>query len=172
MTPGAGLPGWERLRHGGLLLDGARLEAVSRHGNAPAPLDAHTERRLRQRASAMLDGAGAGRGESGDGGTSAFVAFVLEQVCGFDASTGAWSRGSNVAPIWRRRAVTGETIKPRHLWETRGTRKKFSYYRERSLRKKNGGGRKNRESKSETMQRSPRKVVIEIPCRTTCGRRG
>lgn len=47
MTPGAGLPGWERLRHGGLLPDGARLEAVSRHGNAPAPLDACTERRLR-----------------------------------------------------------------------------------------------------------------------------
>ena len=57
MTPGTGLPGWERLRHGGLLLDGTRLEAVSRHGNAPVPLDAYTEGKLRQRAGAMLDGA-------------------------------------------------------------------------------------------------------------------
>ena len=144
MTPGAGLPGWERLRHGGLLLDGARLEAVSRHGNAPAPLDAYTEGKLRQRAGAMLDGAragsgdggeggdsGAGSGESGDGGergdsgagggsgASSFVAFVLEQVCGFDASTGTWARGSNVAPAEGRRAVTGETVKPRHLWTGR-----------------------------------------------------
>ena len=139
MTPGAGLPGWERLRHGGLLLDGARLEAVSRHGNAPAPLDAYTEGKLRQRAGAMLDGArtgsgdggesggsGAGsggeRGDSGAGGgsgASSFVAFVLEQVCGFDASTGTWTRGSNVAPAEGRRAVTGETVKPRHLWTGR-----------------------------------------------------
>ena len=141
MTPGAGLPGWERLRHGGLLLDGARLEAVSRHGNAPAPLDAYTEGKLRQRAGAMLDGAragsgdggesggsGAGSGESGDrgergagggSGASSFVAFVLEQICGFDASTGTWTRGSNVAPAEGRRAVTGETVKPRHLWTGR-----------------------------------------------------
>ena len=70
MTPGAGLPGWERLRHGGLLLDGARLEAVSRHGNAPAPLDAYTEGKLRQRAGAMLDGAGAGSGDGGESGGS------------------------------------------------------------------------------------------------------
>ena len=142
MTPGAGLPGWERLRHGGLLLDGARLEAVSRHGNAPAPLDAYTEGKLRQRAGAMLDGAGAGssgggesggsgagsggesgeRGDSGDNGgsgASSFVAFVLEQVCGFDAATGTWARGSNVAPAEGRRAVTGETVKPRHLWTGR-----------------------------------------------------
>ena len=64
MTPGAGLPGWERLRHGGLLLDGTRLEAVSRYGNVPAPLDACTERKLRQRTGAMLGGAGAESGES------------------------------------------------------------------------------------------------------------
>ena len=53
--------------------------------------------------------------ESGE--ASPFVAFVLEQVCGLDASTGAWTRGSHVAPAWGRRAVTGETVKPRHLWQ-------------------------------------------------------
>ena len=103
-----GLPGWDRLRHGGLLLDGMRLASLARQ--APAPLDAWTERQLRQRAGAMLDG---------DGEASSFVAFVLEQVCGLDASTGAWTRGSRVASDWGRRAVTGETVKPRHLWQGR-----------------------------------------------------
>ena len=104
----ASLPGWDRLRHGGLLLDGMRLAALARQ--APAPLDAWTERQLRQRAGAMLDG---------DAEASSFVAFVLEQVCGLDASTGAWTRGSRVASDWGRRALTGETVKPRHLWQGR-----------------------------------------------------
>ena len=104
----ASLPGWDRLRHGGLLLDGMRLATLAR--DAPAPLDAWTEQQLRQRAGAMLDG---------DGEASPFVAFVLEQVCGLDASTGAWTRGSRVASDWGRRAVTGETVKPRHLWQGR-----------------------------------------------------
>ncbi len=65
------LPGWERLRHGGLLLDGVRLQAIARSGHVLAPLDGYTERKLRQRAGAMLDGAGAGAGAgSGDGGGS------------------------------------------------------------------------------------------------------
>ena len=67
-------------------------------------------------------GNGGERGDSGAGGgsgASSFVAFVLEQVCGFDASTGTWARGSNVAPAEGRRAVTGETVKPRHLWTGR-----------------------------------------------------
>ena len=111
-SPPAALPGWDRLRHGGLLLDGARLASLSRP--APAPLGGWTERQLRQRANAMLDGSGE---------ASPFVAFVLEQVCGLDAATGTWRRGSQVAPAWGRPAVTGENVKPRHLWEgTRGGR--------------------------------------------------
>ena len=100
-----GLPGWDRLRHGGLLLDPRRLAAIAR--GAPDPLDDHTARQLRQRASSMLDG---------DGDPSAFITFVLERVCGLDPSTGVWTRGTNVAPSWGRRAITGETVKPRQLW--------------------------------------------------------
>ncbi len=99
------LPGWERLRHGGLLFDGTRLQGLAAF--RPEPLDQYTEGQLRQRANAILEG-------SGD--TSSFVAFVLERVCGLDASTGAWARGNSVAPSWGRRAITGETAKPRHLW--------------------------------------------------------
>ncbi len=104
----AGLPGWDRLRHGGLLFDGTRLAALA--ALAPPPLDAYTAGQLRQRANAILDG-------SGD--RSRFAAFVLERVCGLDAATGAWTRGSRVAPAWGRRAVTGETVKPSHLWSGR-----------------------------------------------------
>ena len=100
--------GWERLRHGGLLFDGTRLGQLSQF--EPSVLDGYTEGQLRQRANAILDG-------SGD--EARFVAFVLEGVCGLNGSTGNWTRGGSVAPAWGRRAITGETVKPRHLWKGR-----------------------------------------------------
>ena len=100
--------GWERLRHGGLLFDGTRLEQLSQF--VPSALDGYAEGQLRQRANAILDG-------SGD--QARFVAFVLEGVCGLNGSTGNWTRGSSVASAWGRRAITGETVKPRHLWKGR-----------------------------------------------------
>ena len=105
------MPGWDRLRHGGLLLDATRLAALSQ--NVPGPLDDRIERQLRQRAGAMSEAGGDGRA------VSAFVAFVLEEGCGLDASTGDWTRGIHVSPSWGRRAITGETVKPRHLWTGR-----------------------------------------------------
>ena len=75
------VPGWERLRHGGLLFDGTRLGQLSQF--APSALDGYTEGQLRQRANAILDG-------SGD--QARFVAFVLQGVCGLNASTGNWIR--------------------------------------------------------------------------------
>ena len=106
-----GVPGWDRLRHGGLLLDTTRLAALSQ--NVPGPLADRIERQLRQRAGAMSEAGGDGRA------VSAFVAFVLEEVCGLGASTGDWTRGNHVSPSWGRRAITGETVKPRHLWTPR-----------------------------------------------------
>ena len=88
-----------------MLFDGTRLQGLAEF--RPEPLDQYTEGQVRQRATAILEG-------SGD--TSSFVAFVLERLCGLDASAGTWTRGTNVAPSWGRRAITGETVKPRHLW--------------------------------------------------------
>ena len=68
---GLGLPGWDRLRHGGLLLDATRLATFSQ--SVPGPLAGHIEPQLRQRAGAIPDGGGDGDG----GSTSSFVAFVL-----------------------------------------------------------------------------------------------
>ena len=110
MNPGQeGLPGWEDLSHSGLLLDAARLAELARQ--VPEPLGEYTERHLRHRAATLLDGI-VPQGADASG----FVAFVLEQVCGFDAVTGAWNRGGNIASSHARRAITGEAVKPRHLW--------------------------------------------------------
>ena len=113
-----GVPGWEDLHHSGLLLDGTRLAALGTEWPL-APLDPYVERELRRRATALLND------PAGEANRAAplFVAFVLEQVCGFDAATGAWRRGSHVAAEHGRRAVTGEVVKPRQLWTgVRGAR--------------------------------------------------
>ena len=104
MTPGE-LPGWDSLRHGGLLLDPPRLRRVAEP--APDPLPAYEERELRRLATAVLDGSA---------NAPEFVTFVLEKICGFTATNGTWQRGSQVAAEWSRRAVTGEVVKPRQLW--------------------------------------------------------
>ncbi|MDE0191070.1 MAG: hypothetical protein OXQ90_06905 [Gammaproteobacteria bacterium] len=106
------MSGWERLRHGGLLFDGTRLERLSQF--RPPALDGYMEGQLRQRANAVLDSS-----DDQSRVVSRFVAFVLEGVCGLTGSTGTWTRGSSVAPAWGRRAITGETVKPRHLWKGR-----------------------------------------------------
>ena len=102
----AALPGWDRLRHGGLLFDSARLATLA--ACVPEPLGEFKERRLRQEANAILDGSGQ---------PAQFVSFVLDEICGFDASTGSWMRGVSVPPSFGRRAITGEVVKPRQLWQ-------------------------------------------------------
>ena len=85
-----------------------------------APLSAYVERELRRRAVALLNDPACGEDANRN---AAFVTFALEQVCGFDAATGAWRRGTNIAPEHGRRAVTGEVAKPRQLWTgVRGAR--------------------------------------------------
>ena len=105
------VPGWNELRHAGLLLDGPRLHSLSSH--VPGQLDEHVERRLRRRAATLLAGL---EDDAGSAGVSEFVSFVLEEVCGFTPDSGDWLRGSRLPGSWGRRSVTGETVKPRHLW--------------------------------------------------------
>jgi hypothetical protein len=103
-----GLAGWERLKHGGLLLDARRLARVAER--QPEPLTPLYERELRRLANAVLD----------DGSRAAeFVNFVLERVCRFSSIVGDWKRGSNLDLEWGRRAITGETVKPRQVWRGR-----------------------------------------------------
>ncbi len=99
------LPGWDRLRHGGLLLDAPRLQAVA--PLAPSALAGYHAEELRRQAAALL---------AGDTEASSFVAFVLERICGFAPGNGTWLRGPTLGAEWSRRTPTGETAKPRHLW--------------------------------------------------------
>lgn len=97
--------GWDRLRHSGLLLDTARLNAIANY--IPAPLSYPIEQKLRRQVDTLFNG-------STD--VSTMVTFVLDQVCGFSPDTGKWQRGTQVGSEWTRHAVTGEAVKPRQLW--------------------------------------------------------
>jgi hypothetical protein len=99
------LVGWDRLRHGGLLLDAPRLQVVA--PLAPPALARYHEEEFRRQAAALL---------VDDADASAFVAFVLERICGFAPDTGSWQRGPALGTEWSRRTPTGETARPRHLW--------------------------------------------------------
>ncbi|WP_419937236.1 Eco57I restriction-modification methylase domain-containing protein [Candidatus Palauibacter sp.] len=105
------IPGWNELRHAGLLLDGPRLHSLAHL--APGRLDEHVEGRLRRRAAAVLAGVD---GDAATVGVSEFVSFVFEEVCGFSSDSGDWLRGSRIPASWGRRTVTGDTVKPRHVW--------------------------------------------------------
>ena len=104
------IQGWDRLRHGGLLLDAQRFREVA--AAAPEPLFSLFERELRKRSAAMLDDGDAKSADIAD-----FASFVMRQICGFSESTGNWQRGPQVPPEWGRVSITGETVKPRQLWE-------------------------------------------------------
>ena len=106
------LQGWDRLRHGGLLLDAQRMREVA--DATPEALFTLYERELRKRAGAILDD-----GDAKTADVSSFVSFVMQQICGFTESTGSWRRGPQVPSEWGRVAITGETVKPRQLWEGR-----------------------------------------------------
>ena len=103
----AELPGWDRLRHGGLLLDTARLRRVATQSPKQlAPYHAEVLRRLL-----------AGLTSKSEADSSAFITFVLEIVCGFGTGHGSWLRGTQIGAEWSRRAVTGESVRPRQLWQ-------------------------------------------------------
>ena len=110
-----GLPGWDRLRHSGLLFDAKRAAELRKLFRPPRLLD-FREARLRTLGDRVLD---AGADAPRAAGTSDFVTFVLTKVCGFSADTGKWQRGSSVPKCQGRQALTGRVVKPRQLWNGR-----------------------------------------------------
>ena len=104
------LPGWDRLRHGGLLFDAARAAELAKFV-PKEPLTGLVESRFRRLADAL--------GESRDpAAASRFVNYTLDEVCGF-ARSGGWTRGKEVPAEEGRRALTGELAKPRSRWTGR-----------------------------------------------------
>ncbi len=106
------LPGWNDLRHGGLLLDAQRQGEIAAFAEPRVP-NPWLESETRRRADRFRDTRSASTRDRTE-----FVTFVLERLCGFEASeAGAgWLRGSRVPTNWSRRALTGESVRPSHLW--------------------------------------------------------
>jgi len=102
----ADLFGWDRLRHGGLLLDPPRLRVIA--ASRPAkPLLPHLEKELRRQVGQVQDGTLR---------PAEFATFVLQAICGYTAGIGTWHRGSAVSAEWARPVVGGGLVKPNHLW--------------------------------------------------------
>ncbi len=97
---------WNNLRHGGLLLDLQRLGDLV--PEMPVPLPEGQQERLRREIIAFQNDPEEKRGR--------FVAYILETICGFSAALGEWNRGSHVTAAWTRRGMTGESLRPSHLW--------------------------------------------------------
>ncbi len=106
------LPGWNDLRHGGLLLDAQRQSEIAAVAE-PRVLNAWLESEARRRADRLRDTSAASNRDR-----TKFVTFVLEHLCGFKASDAGdgWLRGSRIPTTWSRRALTGESVRPSHLW--------------------------------------------------------
>ena len=105
-TPSNQLDWWNSLRHGGLLLDPTRLSSLL--SDAPESLSRYEQDRLRRRIDQFIDSPETHRNK--------FVAFVMEQGLAFHGLNGYWQRGSEVSKDWSRKAITGESIRPQHLW--------------------------------------------------------
>ncbi len=99
---------WDSLRHGGLLIDAARLRDLAT--DDPTPLVWFQEKELRKQVNSLIDGTG---------DIPRFVAYVLEKICGFSGPGTTWQRGSSIPADWTRQGVAGEAIKPRQLWSGR-----------------------------------------------------
>jgi hypothetical protein len=99
---------WSSLHHGGMLLDLPRLAQLLLLSEPLKPISYHDQDRLRR---AIIQFK-----ESPDSERSNLVKTVLAGVCGFHPMSGVWKRGSEVDPSWARTALTGEPLKPSHLW--------------------------------------------------------
>jgi hypothetical protein len=106
-TPDSIWQGWSTLTHGGLLMDEKRLAKLAEYG--PRSLSGYIEDDIRRKYLSFQER----QMKPGE-----WIQWVLEKVCGFGPESGYWERAGDVATIWTRRAITGEAIKPRHLWHS------------------------------------------------------
>jgi hypothetical protein len=101
---------WGSLRHGGLLISPSRLAKY--FPGTPLPLPGDTAEHLRAaltRFDATPDAADAGR---------LLLDVVFEQVCAIGAVEGSgWTRGAAVDARFSRHALTGESVRPRRVWQ-------------------------------------------------------
>ncbi len=97
---------WNSIRHGGLFLDTQRLNELVKERLPEIP--AYQQKTLRWESTRFTD--------NPDSTRSKFISFTLESICKYDIINGKWYRGSNIGTDWSRPGLTGEPIRPNHLW--------------------------------------------------------
>ena len=118
MTPRIDHTWWDSLRHFGLLLGPNEVRRIEQY-HAPKPLPLYRLDQLRRELN-RRDAEAAERKPrrpTGTQTTGEFVAWVLQSICGFTSeTTSRWKRGSDVSSDFTQTLVTGEGLKPRHIW--------------------------------------------------------
>jgi hypothetical protein len=99
-------PWWDSLKHGGLLLSPSRLTE-----NFPESIPALPDSVLQNLRKGML-ALDAGKADA----EAQMLSVVLGQVAGLDAA-GTWLKGPEVERIWSCKALSGESLKPRWVWQ-------------------------------------------------------
>ncbi len=97
---------WSNLYHSGMLLDTDRLNRLI--PSLLPPLNEYQLDRFRRSLIAFQDDPVEKRGT--------FIAFVMQNICGFDSNNGSWSRGRSISSAWTSRGLAGEAIRPSRLW--------------------------------------------------------
>jgi hypothetical protein len=98
---------WASLKHGGLLIAPSRLPFLESESLPDLPPRAAEE--LRRRVTLFQDGV--------ENSRAALLDYVLEQVLGLEAE--GWDRNPQ-ASSWSHRAITGEAVRPRRVWQGPG----------------------------------------------------
>ena len=96
---------WSELKHGGLLIAPARL--ADYFPEILPPLSDYLTEKLRTAVQRMQDGQ--------SNALTGLLDTVLEDLVKLDPQY--WHKGSSVPSTWSQRAVTGEIVKPRRVWE-------------------------------------------------------
>lgn len=106
---------WASLRHGGFLLDEQRLRA--HFPSAPErPLSTWGLEQLRGALTDFADD------PADTANRTRLLTVLFEYACGLDhTSGGIWNRKPD--PTWTHRSVTGEAIRPAHVWSGLGGRR-------------------------------------------------
>ncbi|NCC50055.1 MAG: hypothetical protein EOM20_02445 [Spartobacteria bacterium] len=98
---------WESPRHFGLLLNLSQARHIEQEYSSEE-LPVYRVDRLRREMQ---------RFESGQCDAGPWVAWVLDNICGFNSILGSkWKRGSDVPVEFSRVLLTGESFHPRQLW--------------------------------------------------------
>ena len=98
---------WESLRHFGLVLSPNEVTRLEADRDVP-PLPRYRIDQLRREMNRL---------EAEQISTREFAAWVLQNVCDFGTESGnGWQRGASVPLEYRHALITGESLRPQHLW--------------------------------------------------------